>query len=316
MKIIDRHDSRLLLRLLLTRGVGKKRIGRALERSAFKRVSLRDWVRSEGTEADLGGVLWSESGVESLEEAKASEQLDALEEQGVEIRVRWRPGYPKRLERALGNDAPPVLFVWGNDALLESPGIGFCGARDASDLGVRAATACAAALAKAGVNVVSGYAKGVDTAAHRAALESGGTTTIVLAEGILGFRTKRELAAIIDEGKVVVVSQFPPGLPWAAHNAMERNATICGLANALVVIEAGDSGGTLAAGRKALEIDMPLYVIDYGELHAAAPGNRTLLKEGGHPVRYERDGEVSVSALLTEAKRAPAVGRLFDEPLE
>lgn len=152
-----------------------------------------------------------------------------------------------------GKPAVPTLFCMGDRALLTAAGAGMCGSRRVSPLGLKAAHACGQEVSARGLTVVSGYAKGVDTATHLAALEQGGKTVIVLAEGINAFRVKREFATSFDPNRVLVVSQFRPSQPWAAYAAMARNHVIFGLGKALVVIEAGEKGGTLAAGRDAIK---------------------------------------------------------------
>ena len=150
-------------------------------------------------------------------------------------------------------------------------------------------------LSRHGINVVSGYAQGVDLAAHKAALESGGTTTFVLAEGILKFKLKQEIKDLITDENYVVISQFLPKLTWLTRNAMQRNKTICGLSNAVVIIESGLAGGTFEAGKAALELKRPLFVLEYAHPPVSAEGNiyfirrgaKTLRKRNGHPYLEE-----------------------------
>jgi DNA processing protein len=189
--------------------------------------------------------------------------------------------YPSRL-RAL-HSPPPVLYCWGNLDLTVEPAVGMCGSRNASDIGLRAATVSGEEVARHSMTVVSGYAKGVDTATHLAALGSGGRTIIVLAEGINHFRVKRAFHDVdFDPDRVLVLSQFPPGQPWAAGSAMTRNGVIVALGQALIVVEAGDKGGTLAAGTQALEIGRPLFVLDFNG--GTPAGNRLLIERGGRPI--------------------------------
>ncbi|MDF0529587.1 DNA-processing protein DprA [Tsukamurella sp. 8F] len=176
----------------------------------------------------------------------------------------------------------PTLFCHGDIALLTAPGAGMCGSRRVSDLGLRAARACGVEVSERGLTVVSGYARGVDTATHLAALDNGGQTVIVLAEGINSFKVKSEFSRSFDPARVLVVSQFRPTQPWAAYAAMARNHVIFGLGKALVVIEAGDRGGTLAAGRDALKRGRPVFALNFG---ADTPvGNRLLIDAGARAI--------------------------------
>src|SRR5205807_478401 len=101
--------------------------------------------------------------------------------------------YPSRLNLILADKAPPVLFIAGSPSLLGQRGVGFCGARDASEEALRCTELLAKDMARQGLLVVSGHANGVDEAAHRAALTVGGTTALVLPEGILHFRPRPSL---------------------------------------------------------------------------------------------------------------------------
>lgn len=226
---------------------------------------------------------------------------EKLAAQGVKLLVQGWDGYPERLTAMLGDTAPPILYVRGATELLAAPGVGFCGSRKASERGLGVAGECARLLSADHINIVSGYAHGVDLAAHCAALEVGGTTTVVLAEGILHFRVKEQVRQWIrdeDFSNLVVVSEFPPNLPWKAHNAMIRNRTICGLANALVVIESGLEGGTFEAAKTALALNEPLFCVEYANPAESAAGNSWLLEHGGIRLRRGRSGQPNLAGIL------------------
>ena len=97
---------------------------------------------------------------------------------------------------------------------------------------------------------------------------------------------------------MALVSTFLPYDGWQAWRAMERNRCILGLSDRLFVSEAGESGGTIAAGREALTMGVPTWVLDFDEPPGSAAGNRTLIESGGRPVRMPSDGEVSPPAEL------------------
>jgi DNA protecting protein DprA len=215
---------------------------------------------------------------------------DELTERGVRVLWHGCPEYPERLARILQNEAPPVLFVQGNQDLLNASGVGFCGSRKASEKGLAITGRCAMQLARDGICVVSGYAHGVDMAAHKAALENGGTTILVLVEGILRFQRKHEIADLLSAANSLVVSQFPPRLTWSARNAMRRNSTIIGLSDAMILVESGLTGGTFAAGEETLRRRRPLFVIDFAEPGPSAEANPHFIRQGGMPVRGNREG--------------------------
>lgn len=231
-----------------------------------------------------------------------------LAAQGVKVLVQGWDGYPQRLTAMLGDTAPPVLYVRGATELLTAPGVGFCGSRKASDKGLGVAGECARLLSADHINIVSGYAHGVDLAAHCAALEAGGTTTVVLAEGILHFRVKEQVRQWIsgeDFSNLVVVSEFPPNLPWKAHNAMIRNRTICGLSNALVVIESGMEGGTFEAAKTALALNEPLFCVEYADPAESAAGNSWLVEHGAISLRRSRSGQPNLAGIVEAISHQP-----------
>lgn len=243
-----------------------------------------------GTPARIDGRL-RESGVEGLsalyealevkDRQEVDDKADALAAKNIRVVLRSEPGYPESLLHKERSSAP-ILYYWGNFELLHSDGVGMCGSRSASDLGLKAAEACGSEVSARQMSVISGYAKGVDTATHLAALRSGGSTVIVLAEGFDHFRIKKDYRDTFDPAKVVVVSQFSPSQPWLAYAAMARNKVIFGLGRALVVVEAGEKGGTLAAGEGALRMGRPVFVLNFGS--DTPPGNKILLSKGGYPI--------------------------------
>lgn len=219
------------------------------------------------------------------------------------IDLIWQghPYYPVCLNNILGKEAPPFLFIKGNSNLLKSLGVGFCGARNSSQRGLLIASQCSKILAEKGINVVSGYAKGVDLVAHSTALKNSGTTTIVLAEGILRFVEKEEVTGLLNYNNHLIISQFPPSLPWFARNAMKRNHLIIGLSSAMILIEAGKSGGTFAAGEATINHNQPLFVVDYATPPKTASGNEILVQKGGVLLKQTRQFEPNLSRVLDEA---------------
>jgi DNA processing protein len=201
----------------------------------------------------------------------------------VDVVVLGEERYPRRLAQARG--APPILFCWGNLDLMQERGVGMCGSRHASEKGLEAARVCGLEVAGHGLVVISGYAKGVDTETHLAALGSGGRTVIVLAEGIDGFRRKRVFDEVgFEPERVLVLSQFAPTQRWNVGAAMTRNGIITGLGRALVVIEAGETGGTLNAGLQALEMGRPVLALQFASQDTPA-GNQALFDKGAVPIR-------------------------------
>ena len=206
------------------------------------------------------------------------------------------------------------MFVKGDLDLFQPPAVAFCGSRKASDKGLGITCDTARELALQRVNVVSGYANGVDLTAHRGALEAGGTTTLVLAEGILHFRPKHDIAALLESGRYLIVSEFPPRLKWLARSAMRRNRTICALADAVVVVESGLTGGTFAAAETARDFQRPLFVVEYAAPPPSAEGNRYFLEHGAVPLRADRNGKANLSSILSVLDLSDGDKEQMDSP--
>lgn len=218
--------------------------------------------------------------------------------------------FPERVSALLGKRAPEKFFVIGNINLLDEHAISFCGARNASEKGIEAASLCARTAVKNNFVITSGNARGVDRATHREALACGGSTILVLPEGIDHFRIAPELKDVWDWERVLVISQFDPRAPWRAFQAMDRNKTIMALSCAMIVVEAGEKGGTRAAGEDALRLKIPLFAIDYGFDETIAPGNRVLIEKGAKRLKRSRDtGEPNLKYLLADASNFCATER-------
>jgi len=166
--------------------------------------------------------------------------------------------YPARL-RAI-HQAPPVLFARGT-LIQDDAAVSVVGSRTASSRGMAIAAGVARELAARGVTVLGGLALGIDTAAHRAALEAGGRTVCVIGTGLdraypAGNQDLQEEIA----ARGLVLSQFWPGAPPQRHNFPMRNATISGYGLATVVVEAGEQSGSRAQARIAVEHGRPVIL--------------------------------------------------------
>jgi DNA processing protein len=163
--------------------------------------------------------------------------------------------------------------------------------------------------AKRGLVIVSGYARGVDRLAHKGALEGGGATIAVLAEGIQSFRTVKELKPLVDpSNNFLAVSMFEPGSVWTPWRAMTRNKVIVGLSLGLLVIEARERGGTINAAFECVRQGKPLWAMDYSRQTAGREGNRKLLAAAAIPIRHRADLNAALEAALS---RPPEEVRQF-----
>lgn len=275
---MNRHDKLTLAAAATARGVQMRQ---------QRELAAKGWVALQSFFEGLPASARSE----------AEELADRLEREGVSVLVSSDGDYPERLLDL--RQPPPFLFWWGNLALVERRGIGMCGSRNASERGLRYARTFGRAAVERGLQVVSGYARGVDMETHLGALEAEGATVIVLAEGITHFRRKRAFAGLrFDETNVLVLSQFSPTQPWAANAAMTRNAVIAGLAQAMLVVEAGEKGGTLNAGLQAIDMARPVYAIAYAD--EPPPGNQALFERGALPLRSHGELVAALDRLASD----------------
>jgi DNA processing protein len=220
--------------------------------------------------------------------------------------------YPQRIKNIMGSRAPKKLDMLGNTALLQMAGLGFCGSRHSSDKGLATARDCAEQAAHNNVVVVSGNAAGVDFEAHHQALKSGGKTIFVLPEGINHFKIRAALRMVWDWERVLVISQFNADDSWQPFRAMARNQLIIALSRVMIVIEAGDKGGTLNAGKETLKFGLPLYVAQYQDMSIDARGNQLLLDMGAE--RFARSpytNRANLSKIFDNMREEPACNHMM-----
>jgi len=228
-------------------------------------------------------------------------ELEVLAELGGSIIVSADTRYPRGL-KAL-DAPPPVIAVLGRTELLEREMIAMVGARNASALGRKFAQNLASDLAAAGLVVVSGMARGIDTAAHEGALVAG--TCAVVAGGVdvvYPPENERLYQRLKVEG--VIVSEMPPGEQPQARHFPRRNRIISGLARGVIVVEAAEGSGSLITARFALEQNREVFAVPGSPLDPRAKGTNRLLREGA--ILTECAGDVL-------AVLKPMLGRGFTE---
>lgn len=217
---------------------------------------------------------------------EAEREFKAARSMGVGFVALGEAEYPSRL--AMIDDPPPLLAVRGHRAVLERPMIALVGARNASAAGLKLAGNLAHELGEAGLIVVSGLARGIDAAAHRASLKTG--TVAVLAGGHNRIYPPEhiELAeAILPEG--ATVSETALDREPRAHDFPRRNRLISGLAVGVVVVEAARRSGSLITTRLALEQGREVFAVPGSPLDPRAEGSNSLLKQGAILVTTAED---------------------------
>jgi len=196
-------------------------------------------------------------------------ELSLIGSDSVRVVCEGDEDYPAGLGGCLGGKRPRVLFCAGDVSMLASPSVFICGAREASKKGREAAYKCARLAAEAGCTVISGYARGIDSAAHLGALEGGGRTAAVLPYGLARFSVRRTLAEAFEPDCFLAVSEMPPFAGFTVKAALRRNALLAALADAVIVIEPGETGGTWYSARKARAMGKPLFFHEGGRPEAA-----------------------------------------------
>ena len=234
--------------------------------------------------------------------AEAEREIAATEALGAKLIVVGEKAFPSRL--AALDPPPPVISVMGAMHLLERKTIAIVGSRNASAAGAKVAATIARDLGERGFVVVSGLARGIDAAAHRASLDGG---TVGVVAGGLDVVYPEENRALQTEiaSRGALVSEMPPGTRPQARHFPRRNRLISGLSLAVVVVEAAMRSGSLITARFALEQGRDVFAVPGSPLDPRAAGSNSLIKQGAALVENADD--------IAAALDTP-VGRRFTEP--
>jgi DNA processing protein len=203
----------------------------------------------------------------------------AVERERLRVITLHDPGYPSLLREIV--DPPLVLWAEGDRSLLARTSIAIVGSRRASPYSVNAAARLAADLARRGLVIVSGLARGIDAAAHSAALDAGGATTAVLGTGIdvTYPRDNRRLFQRVREHGLLL-SEFPPGTPPLARNFPFRNRIISGISRGTVIVEASARSGSLITARMAAEQGREVFAVPGSIFAPGSVGPHRLIQYG------------------------------------
>jgi DNA processing protein len=276
---------RELLLLARVPGIGPARL-RALvshfgDPRAVLEASARSLTRVRGIDRTSAQAVVSSahSPSRSVHEREVSVQLSALNNVGGRIVTFWDRDYPENLKRIY--DPPPYLWVLGNFQPRDASGIAIVGTRSPTQYGIQIAEGMSAGLASLGLPVISGLARGIDTAAHRAAVRVGGRTVAVIGSGIdvIYPPENRSLAqSILREG--AVVSEFEMGTKPEAVNFPRRNRLVSGIALGVLVVETGPGGGAMITAHLALDQGREVFAIPSPVRDGARSGTNALIREG------------------------------------
>lgn len=211
--------------------------------------------------------------------AEAEREMEALNEIGAELILRDEDSYPPLLSHV--EDAPPVLSVRGHSHLLKKKSVAIVGARNATLNGCKLAGQLARDLGEGGLLVVSGLARGVDGAAHAAALETG---TVGVQGGGVDVIYPRENIPLYNEMTLrgCVIAETRLGTKPQARHFPRRNRIISGMCRAIVVVEASPRSGSLITARMALEQGREVFAVPGSPLDPRAKGTNGLIRDGAH----------------------------------
>jgi DNA processing protein len=293
-------DKYLLYKLSNIEGFGTKTLNIIIERIRAKQKTLEDIFNLSEKEfqnlfPEFGKGRYAKINYQSLfnyNDEILEKGYNILLEKGVEIITCFDEEYPQFIIEKFDNLPPPILFGKGNTSLLNADSVAIIGSRDMDTFGLDTTKKIAQHLSENGYNIVSGYAKGVDTSAHLGALGCDGTTTAVLSCGINQTPIKNEIQEIYSrENDLLLISQFKPNEPWSAHNAMIRNKLVCTLSKVVIVIYSGPEkdqqgrmSGTFDAGKTALKFGIPLLVLSPNLFTSKPAGNTQLIKMGAKEI--------------------------------
>jgi DNA processing protein len=255
----------------------------------------------------------------------AEDEAKRVAEAGGFFLTRADAAYPERLLEIY--DPPAVLWIRGDAAVLARPGIAVVGTRQPSPYGVGMAEILSRDLANRRLTILSGMARGVDTAAHKGALDAGGKTVAVWGTGIdvVYPKENKKLAERIVASGGTIVSEYPLGTFPAPQNFPIRNRILSGMSVGVLVIEAGEYSGTRITARCAMEQNRDVYAVPGNVTNKNAWGPNTLIKQGAKltatwedvwedlpsQVRCALEAEMESAGFAIESKAGGAAS-LFD----
>ena len=295
--VCTREEELHWLALRLVPGLGTRRAGQLIERFQTPQAIFRASVSELEAAGLLPGVARSIASGCTFEDAVA--QQEKLLATGAVAVPLTDPRYPPRLREIF--DPPMVLFARGRVELLGSLMLGMVGTRRPTPYGLAVAERLAGDLGRAGLTIASGMARGIDTAAHRGALDAGGGTVAVFGCGVdvVYPAENRKLAAELAE-KGLLISEFPMGTPAFPQNFPIRNRIISGMSVGVLVVEGAQYSGCSITARLAIDQGREVFAVPGNITSKMSWGPNLLIKQGAKLVQDWND---VVEELLPEDRR-------------
>ena len=272
----------------------------------------------------------SQKVIENVVELRSAINLDQvweqLEAQGITVLIKTDENYPHRLQEL--EQPPPVLYMLGELTSEDEWAVAVVGTRRVTAYGRQVAEDIAGTLARNGISVISGLARGIDSISHQAALHAGGRTIAVLGSGldrIYPPENRRLAEQIAAHG--ALISDYPPGTPPEGSNFPPRNRLISGLSLAVVIVEAGQTSGALITAAFAADQGREVFAVPGNITSPGSKGTNRLIRDGAQPLLHpeqvlealeltmvaeQRTARVVLPADAIEAQLFEALGR---EPL-
>lgn len=281
------HNLAYLLALHSIEGLGPARLKKLIDYFADPKLAwegeIKEW-ENLGTPKDVIRK-WSEA----KKKLDVENYLGYIEKKGIKV-ITWFDGtYPEILKEI--HDPPLIIYYKGNPEVLNKKALAVVGTRKMSSYGKMATEKITQGLIEAGLVVVSGLARGIDTIAHKTALACGGLTVAVLGGGLSSIYPpeNRELAFKIAQTGGAVLSENPPDYPSFAGTFPSRNRIISGLSLGVLVTEATDDSGSLITARLALEQGREVFAVPGPIYSSLSEGPTKLIKEGAKLVSCVED---------------------------
>lgn len=298
------------LALRLVPGLGAKKTIHLLER--FR--SVRELFRASASELMAEGLpaTIARSVASGCTFDEALDQQQRAAKAGAELVPFGDPRYPSLLKEVY--DPPPLLFARGRVELLQTPMVGVVGSRRATPYGMAASERLSADLALRGVTVVSGMARGIDTAAHQGALSGGGNTIAVFGCGLdLVYPAEnRKLAERIAE-RGLLLTEFPMATPAYPQNFPVRNRVVSGMSYGVLVVEGAEYSGSSITARLALDQGREVWGVPGNITSKMSWGPNLLIKQGAHLVQNVDD---VIESLPFETRRQLGASDRVQAPAE
>ncbi len=278
-------DTRTLILLSCIPGIGPARLRSLVNRfrnpGLIPQATAKELVAAEGIDQKtaLSIVNFFRHGEQEDAKRYLDDQFTRLEKVRGRVVTLWDDEYPSLLKKIY--DPPPYLFVRGNFTPEDDRTVAIVGTRRPTPYGFQMAGRFANDLVRAGITVASGLARGVDTAAHAAAVRSGGRTIAVIGSGI-DVLYPPENTRLADQvaGHGALVSEFPMGTKPDAVNFPRRNRIISGLSLGTLVVETGVDGGAMITATTALDQNRQVFALPGAVTDGHRSGTHLLIREG------------------------------------